>query len=84
MVNADEQQKARPPEMMRAGVVRAKRVAWLGLISVSPRSSTFVNLLGAPVEMRCRADPVGLALEGGTVGKLRVFQVLDRGKVAVD
>jgi hypothetical protein len=76
---------------------RAGRIAPLGqqfaghpdarlreVISVSPRSSTFVDLLGPPVEARRRADTVGLALEHSTMGELRIFEVLNRGKVAVD
>jgi len=66
------------PSAMATGVGRRE------FISVSPRSSTFVNLLGPPVKARCRADAVGLALERSAVGKLHIFQLLDRRKVAVD
>jgi hypothetical protein len=31
-----------------------------------------------------RADALGLALERSAVGELGIFEVLDRGKVAVD
>lgn len=44
----------------------------------------FVDLLGPPVEARGRANAVGLPLECSTVGELRLFEVLDRVKVAVD
>jgi hypothetical protein len=36
------------------------------------------------MKARCRANAVGLPLEGGTVGELRIFEFLDRVKVAVD
>jgi cytochrome c biogenesis protein CcdA len=54
------------------------------LISVSPRSSTFVDLLGPPVEVRRRANTVGLALEHSAMGELGIFEILNRGKVAVE
>ena len=42
-----------------------------------PGSSTFVDLLGPPVEAGGRADAFGLALERGAVGQLGVLEVLD-------
>ena len=54
------------------------------VISVPPRSPSFVDLLGPPMEQRGRPDALGLPLEGGTPSKLRVFEVLDGGEMLVD
>ncbi len=53
-------------------------------ISIPPRSTSFVDLLGPPVEQRSGADALALPLEGGTAGELRVFEVLDAREVLVD
>ncbi len=53
-------------------------------ISVPPGSSSFVDLLGPPMEQRGGADTFALSLEDGTPSKLGVFQVLDGGEVLVD
>ena len=54
------------------------------MISIPPRSSSFVDLLGPPVEQGRGADALALALEDGTISKLGVFQILDGGEVLVD
>src|SRR5690349_4857683 len=54
------------------------------LILVTPWPSTFVNLLGPPMEQRSRATALALPLEGGAPGELRVFEFLDGGEVLVD
>jgi hypothetical protein len=54
------------------------------VISVPSGPSSFVDLLGPPMEAGGRADAVGLVLEGSAAGELGVFQVLDHGEVLVD
>src|SRR5215831_12291709 len=54
------------------------------VISVPPRSATFVDLFGPPMEQRGGANALGLALETGAVGELRVFEFLDVLEMAVD
>lgn len=53
-------------------------------ISVPPRSSPFMDLLGPPMKQRGGADAFALPLEHGTLRKLRVFQVFDGGEMLVD
>jgi hypothetical protein len=48
------------------------------VISIPPGSSSFVDLLGPPVEQSSRADALALLLEHGTAGELLV----DQGSVA--
>jgi len=54
------------------------------VISVPPRSSTFVDLLGPPVKASGRADGHALGLEGGAAGELGVLQRLNAGKMLGD
>jgi hypothetical protein len=54
------------------------------VISIPPRSSTFVDLLGPPMKQRGGADALALLLEDGAAGKLGIFELLNRGEVLVD
>ncbi len=54
------------------------------MISVSPRSSTFVDLLGPPMEKRRRANTIELALERGAPSELGVFEILDGSEMLID
>jgi hypothetical protein len=54
------------------------------LISVPPGSSVFVDLLWPPTELRGGAEAVGSPLQGGAVGQLGVFELLDAGEMPVD
>jgi hypothetical protein len=54
------------------------------MISTPPWPSTFGNAFGPLVKARRGADEVGPLLEGGAVGELRVFEVLDGSEVLVD
>src|SRR5690348_6270477 len=53
-------------------------------ILVSSRALSFTDAFGPPVEQRRGANEVGTSLQGDTACRLRVFQVLDAGKVRID
>ena len=53
------------------------------LILIQSRSLSFPDALGPPVEPRGRANEVGTRLEGDAARGLGVFEVVDRGEMAV-
>ena len=50
----------------------------------SPGTLSFLDPLGPPMEQRRGANQIRSALQCGTPGELRLFQLLDRDKMAVD
>ncbi len=64
---------------------RQGRVAVRGQLKSFPSwSSTFVDLLGPPMEAGGRANEIRSVLKRDAASELRVFQVLDAGEVLVD
>ena len=53
-------------------------------MSTSPGSLSFSEAVRPPMEQRGGADTLRLALEGGAVGKLSLFKLLDGREMAVD
>ena len=49
-----------------------------------PGSTSFVDLLGPPMELGGRADALALLLEGSAVRELGLLQLLDAGEMLVD
>ena len=54
------------------------------MISIPSWPSSFVDLLRPPMEAGRRTDEIGPRLQGGAVGELGVFEVLDAGEMLVD